>query len=218
MSGSASSVDALLAASGSVAFARFRRDGALVSANPRFREVVGEHDRRVTFSDFVVVGQRERRGTRLLLGDEPPAQPIQLHFANGDRAPTTLLVTWAQDGDEWLLLGESPVADLEATQDALVKLNNRVSELARENAKKSAQLERALADLQDAQAMLVQREKMAALGQMTAGVAHELNNPLAYVKNNQYLLSQARRRAARSDQSAGRRPGLHRGLAAVAVR
>jgi len=43
--------------------------------------------------------------------------------------------------------------------------------------------EKALIELQTAQASLVHAQKMAALGQMTAGIAHEIKNPLNFVNN-----------------------------------
>lgn len=51
-------------------------------------------------------------------------------------------------------------------------------------AARTAELEQAVADLKAAQSQLVMNEKLAAIGQLTAGVAHEINNPIAVIQGN----------------------------------
>jgi len=46
------------------------------------------------------------------------------------------------------------------------------------------ELEHALRNLQNTQSQLVNQEKMASLGQLTAGIAHEINNPINFVSSN----------------------------------
>jgi PAS domain S-box-containing protein len=63
----------------------------------------------------------------------------------------------------------------------------RTSELASANAvleDDRRELEMLLSKIEEAQQQLLQSEKMAAIGQLAAGVAHEINNPVGFVNSN----------------------------------
>ena len=85
--------------------------------------------------------------------------------------------------------GRDEIADMAAAleifrQHALeVQRLNLVEKLAQELEVKNEELESVLTDLRLAQDQIVAREKLAALGELTAGVAHEIRNPLNFVKN-----------------------------------
>ncbi|RXT49783.1 sensor histidine kinase [Bradyrhizobium betae] len=61
-------------------------------------------------------------------------------------------------------------------QESYADLENKVEQ-------RTAELRQSLNDLRAAQDRLVQTEKLASLGQLTAGIAHEIKNPLNFVNN-----------------------------------
>lgn len=84
-----------------------------------------------------------------------------------------------------------------------------------------AALQKSNAELKESQVYMVQTEKMSALGQMVAGIAHEINTPLAYVKGTIDVLAEqlapVKDLAQRCQQFAGsmRLPVQERDKAAV---
>ncbi len=93
-----------------------------------------------------------------------------------------------------VLRKEKEVSQLEALQAAReneklvleqnIVLERKVSERTEELQSANTQLNDAFGVLKDAQIQLVEAEKMASLGQLTAGIAHEINNPINFVKSN----------------------------------
>jgi signal transduction histidine kinase len=76
---------------------------------------------------------------------------------------------------------EAQARELVAAQNA--ELERLVAERTAALTQQSEELREALDELQTTQNQLIQAEKMASLGELTAGIAHEIQNPLNFVNN-----------------------------------
>jgi signal transduction histidine kinase len=90
---------------------------------------------------------------------------------------------WEKDELERMKL-EATEKLLESTieNERIVKEQNAILEL--KVSERTAELNSTLQDLKNTQTQLVQNEKLASLGQLTAGIAHEINNPINFVSSN----------------------------------
>jgi PAS domain S-box-containing protein len=76
---------------------------------------------------------------------------------------------------------DNAIEELKSVNEALIAKNNIIDQ-------QNKDLKKTLSDLQQAQTKLIQSEKMASLGILTAGVAHEINNPLNYIMGSYQAL------------------------------
>ncbi len=88
-----------------------------------------------------------------------------------------------------------------------VLLEETIDELEKKRAdveQANAALKKSLEELKSTQAQLIQSEKMASLGELTAGIAHEIQNPLNFVNNfsevNRELIDELKDAITSSDQ------------------
>ena len=91
------------------------------------------------------------------------------------------------DNDRWKAIHlhvSEPSAHLAAGESFPVKaLKAQNEELKKQVSLRTEELSKSLNDLKATQQQLIQSEKMASLGELTAGIAHEIQNPLNFVNN-----------------------------------
>jgi two-component system NtrC family sensor kinase len=81
------------------------------------------------------------------------------------------VVLWDENGKNYAVLSSGEdITERKAAEVALIKTYK--------------ELEKAHSDMKNMQSQLVQNEKMAAIGQLAAGVAHEMNTPVGFVASN----------------------------------
>lgn len=118
--------------------------------------------------------------------------PALRESLSAGRRCTVILRNYRRDGSLfWNELFMSPVVSSEGRISHYVGIQTDITP--RRNAeealsRQSSALERTVRELRETQMMLVHAEKMNALGQMVAGIAHEINNPLSFVNSNLYSL------------------------------
>ncbi len=105
---------------------------------------------------------------------------VLLSFALSDKINT--LRKEKEDAQEQMLMAYAENERIIKEQNLILetKVRERTIELEASN----EDLNRTLTELKDTQTQLVESEKMASLGQLTAGIAHEINNPINFVTAN----------------------------------
>ncbi|MFN8863828.1 MAG: 7TM diverse intracellular signaling domain-containing protein [Flavobacteriales bacterium] len=83
---------------------------------------------------------------------------------------------------------QQSIAVMKENQRLITEQNVRLEQMVHERTldleKANDDLSTTLSDLRITQKQLVESEKLASLGQMTAGIAHEINNPINFVQSN----------------------------------
>jgi two-component system, NtrC family, sensor kinase len=138
-----------------------------------------------------VIGERQQRYfPDVMHGAAVPQSLRQAAQAMGNFSVAITPMLWEGRGIGMISVTREPKTPFNAKELSLLRTFADQAVIAIENARlfnevqaRTRELSTSLDDLRTAQDRLVQTEKLASLGQLTAGIAHEIKNPLNFVNN-----------------------------------
>lgn len=152
-------------------------------------EILEEEDISLVITDWVMPGMSGTTLLRQVVADFPNTPVVMV---TGVDHPERALDAMRFGAFDYLLKPSQPDS-LDITVERA--LRHRELQIRNEQYKvdlelQNIELARQKAELERLQDRIIQTEKMASVGQLTAGIAHELNNPLGYISGNLQILEQ----------------------------
>ncbi len=150
--------------------------GKVIDANPTYCEMHGySHTKILQLQPLDLIPVARQAKFKAFLATVKSGQEFTCEAAchKSDGTPFYIEINSVPFSYNGKYCGLSVVRDVTASRN----LKHSIQE-------KNRRLEQTMADLQDAQLQMVQSEKMSALGNLVAGVAHEINNPTGFLQGN----------------------------------
>jgi PAS domain S-box-containing protein len=155
-------------------------DGIFSYLSPQFQEMWGYEVDEFLHKSFLPLVHPE--------DIQIPTTSNQRLLETGEKQSNIEFRTKRQDGSWfWITCNNSPIKDEHGKVIGLRGIARDISDRKQADEtilQKSQELEKAIAELQNAQLQMVQNEKMASLGNLVAGVAHEINNPIGFLNGS----------------------------------
>jgi len=169
-----------------------REDGKVQWFNAPFRRLVGRQHEEILEAELIDLLPLEQDGRRL----HPNVHPVALAL-NGK--PNSVGIYEFRKGDQQIVLevlaarvrfskqemstvvAIRDITERKRAEERQQRLAAAASAAAAAAKKRAAELDKAYQELKTTQGMLIQAEKMAAIGQLASGIAHEVKNPLGVI-------------------------------------
>ena len=161
---------------------RTTQEGKVLDANPTLVKMLGYPDRKSLFevnANDIYVDPKVRNRMHTIMDRAGVVYNSEQRMRRNDGK-----IIWSQDTARVVLDGEGQTLYYEGSLQDITERKNAEQNLL--EAKKKAEL--ALIELKEYQSIMIHKERLAALGELSAGIAHEINNPLSIVSGYVQML------------------------------